>query len=141
MVGRWRRVGKSHCRRCGKEVWDLTNGGKKVCYEGTVTSFFITEFGDNWSVNDLFYELKEYGELEDIVVPPRRDRRGRRYGFSRFQNVKDEKMLSIKLDNIILEGRKLYANLPRFQRPLKTSNNFNRVNNVSARFTNNYEVE
>lgn len=62
----------------------MANRRKKMDNEESVTSFFITEFGGKWSVKDLLYELKEYGELEEVVIPPRRDRRGRRYGFSRF---------------------------------------------------------
>lgn len=29
--------------------------------------------------------------------------------------MKDENLLSIKLDNIVLDGRKIFANLPRFK--------------------------
>lgn len=127
-----RRVGKAQRRHGFKEAWDVVNGGKKMANEGMVTSFFSTEFWDKWSAKDLFYELKEFGDLEEVFIPPRRDRRRKRYGFARFQNVKDGKMLAIKLDNIVLEGRKLYSNLPRFQRPVKTINKIVRVRDSSS---------
>lgn len=57
------------------------------------------------------------GDLKEVIISPRRDKRGRKYGFARFRNVGDEKMLAVKLDNLVLEGRKLFANIPRFQRP------------------------
>lgn len=60
--------------------------------------------------------MKELGEIVEVVIPSKRDRRGRRYGFVRFANMVDENMLAIKLDSVILDGRKMFANLPRFQR-------------------------
>lgn len=42
--------------------------------------------------------------------------RGRSYGFGRFFDVRDEDLLTIKLDNIFIGRRKIFANLPRFQR-------------------------
>lgn len=56
------------------------------------------------------------GELGEVVISPRRDRRGRIFWFARFINVRDVQHLATKLDNLVLEGRKLFANIPRFQR-------------------------
>lgn len=83
---------------------------------GVSTTFFVTEFGYKWRANDLLYEFKKLGEVEEVVIPPKKDSKGRRYGFTHFLNVKDEKLLATKLDNIILDGRKLFANVPRFNR-------------------------
>lgn len=77
--------------------WDITNGGKQKIEDkkrGLSTNFFVTEFGNNWRANDLFMEFKDLGEIEEVVIPPRRDKYGRRYGFVRFVNVKDVKMLA-----------------------------------------------
>lgn len=90
-----------------------------------ITSFFITEFGENWRARDLLFELKECGDIVEIVIPQRRDRRRRRYGFERFANEGDTDLLAIKLDSIMLEGRKLYVNLPRFQRLINVMTNVN----------------
>lgn len=84
-----------------------------------VTTFFFIEFGSKWYARDLLFEFKELGEIDGVVIPQKRDKRGRRYGFVRFWNVEDERMQPIKLDNLVLEGRKLFANLPRFQRQVK----------------------
>lgn len=94
----------------------MADGGRSRGEDETVTSYFITTFGDKWKAKDLFMDLKEYGALSEVVFPSRRDKRGRRYGFTRFLNVEDEILLAIKLDNVIFEGMNLYANLPRFQR-------------------------
>lgn len=52
-------------------------------------------------------------------IPPKRDKKGRRYGFVRFRKVGNESELAIKLDNIFIRGRKLYANIPRFNIDIK----------------------
>lgn len=65
------------------------------------------------------FEFKELGEIDEVVIPPKREKIDRRYGFVRFFNVKEEKLLATKLDNIVLEGRKIFANLPRFKRDIR----------------------
>ncbi|XP_058726466.1 uncharacterized protein LOC131597816 [Vicia villosa] len=84
-----------------------------------VSSFFFTEFGSRWKARDLLFEFKDFGVIDEVVIPPKRDKFGRRYGFVRFFNVEEEKLLGIKCDSTILEGRKMHANLPRFQRQVK----------------------
>lgn len=51
-----------------------------------------------------------------MVIPPRIEKHGRRYRFVHFINVKDEQFLATKLDNMVLDDRKLLANLPIFNR-------------------------
>lgn len=60
-----------------------------------------------------------WATLLKLFIPPRRNRRGKRSGFVHYMNVKDVHLLSIKLDNIVLDGRKIYANLPRFKKMSK----------------------
>lgn len=50
------------------------------------------------------------------MIPPRKDWRGQRYGFMRFCNVENERLLEVKLDNVWLEGRKLKANVTKVKR-------------------------
>lgn len=111
----WRRVVQKPGGKGVAGSWDVAAGGRKMDLDAVVTSFFITEFGDNWKANELFYKLKELGEMNEVVIPPKRDMRGRRYMFARFFNMVNEKLMAVKLDNVVLEGRKLFANLPRFQ--------------------------
>lgn len=108
----------------GKGRWDVAVGDnkKKKENEGVgkpYTSFFVTEFGDQWKAKDLLFEFKSLGELEEAAIPPRRDTRGRRFGFVRFSNVKDEALLALKLDNVVLDGKKIFTNLPKFHRKTK----------------------
>lgn len=136
--GGWRTVGN-----CIKGTvtarWDIANGGKQKedgRERGVSTTYFVTEFGSRWRTNDLFYEFKELGEVEEVVTPPKRDNKGRRYGFVRFLNVKDERLLATIFDNIVLDGRKIFANVPRFNRGNPTQFNARpKVVNVRHNFT------
>lgn len=105
--------------------WDVVGRNGKAEDKGGIrgaegsSSFFITEFGDKWSAQDLYEEFKSMGDIEEVIISPRRDRRGRRYGFVRIFNVSNDRMLATKLDIVFLEGRKLFANIPRFKRGSK----------------------
>lgn len=99
------------------EVGHCRERRQKECWKNI--SFFVIEFGEKWKAKDLFFEFKELGEIAEVIIPPRRDRKGRRYGFVLYTIVSDEMLLATKLDNIILDGRKIFANIPRFQRNLK----------------------
>lgn len=116
----WRKVIRKKSWRMDEGLWDIAVGSTKRVMGMEVTSFFITEFGDNWKARDLLFEMKELGEVIEVVIPSKMDRRGRMYGFVRFANVEDENMLAIKLDNVILDGRNMCANMPRFQRSQAT---------------------
>ncbi|XP_058734175.1 uncharacterized protein LOC131605900 [Vicia villosa] len=112
--GQWQVAGGGRDR---KLQWDIAReGGRRMNEKDIISSFFITEFGVRWRARDLLMEFKELGDIEEVFIPPKKDKFGRRYGFVRFLNVKDEVLLATKLDNVVLEGRKIFANLPRFSR-------------------------
>ncbi|XP_058759365.1 uncharacterized protein LOC131632637 [Vicia villosa] len=113
-TGQWKIVGGGG----GKKLqWDIAKEGRRrVNGKDVISSFFVMEFGVRWRARDLLMEFKELGDIEEVVIPPKKDKFGRRYGFVRFLNVKDEELLATKLNNVVLEGRKIFANLPRFSR-------------------------
>lgn len=51
-----------------------------------------------------------------MVILPRRNKFGKRFGFSCFRGVEDARMVAVKLDNISIDGKKIHANQPRFNR-------------------------
>lgn len=51
-----------------------------------------------------------------MVIPPRRNKLGKRFGFVRMINMEDVRLLAVRLDNILVDGRMIHANLPRFDR-------------------------
>lgn len=52
----------------------------------------------------------------EISISSRRNKIGKRFGFARFQDADDERMLAVRMDNVLLSGKKIHVNLPRFQR-------------------------
>lgn len=67
----------------------------------------------------MFYELKGMGKVDEIVIPPKKNWRGERYGFVRFINVENVRMLEVMLDNLWLESRKLKENVTLIKIKLK----------------------
>jgi len=64
----------------------------------------------------LWKHFKKWGDVREVFIAKQRNRNGRRYGFVRFKGVEDEYLLERQLYNVIIEGLKLYVNLPRYER-------------------------
>lgn len=62
----------------------------------------------------MYEVFRKFEDIDEVVIPSKRDIRGQRYGFIRFFEVKDARLLATKLDNIFIENKKLFFNLPRF---------------------------
>ncbi|XP_058763176.1 uncharacterized protein LOC131636584 [Vicia villosa] len=91
-------------------------GGLPARVGEKISSFYFSEFPDRCRAVDIFKLFGCVGEIVEVVIPPRCNRFGKRFGFARFKEVKDERMLAVKLDNIQIDGRKIHANQPRFNR-------------------------
>ncbi|KAI5384542.1 hypothetical protein KIW84_071518 [Lathyrus oleraceus] len=62
----------------------------------------------------MYKLFEEFGMIDEVVIPPKRDKRGRKYKFVCFFNVGNVRRLVLQLYNLIIEGRKFFANIPRF---------------------------
>lgn len=49
-------------------------------------------------------------------MPLKKNKFDRRFGFTRFRNVEDIRMFAVKLDNISIDNKNTFANVPRFER-------------------------
>lgn len=78
------------------------------------SSYYFTSFPEKLQAMDIYKVFKEYGNVDEVVVPSRRNKRGKKFGFVRFFEVMDEKNLAVKLDSIFLGNHKLFDNIPRF---------------------------
>ena len=74
--------------------------------------------------------------MKEIIIAPRWNKSGMRYGFVKFIEVEDSKRLERQVDNIFIGSLKLYVNLPRFQR----SRGFEEQREVQGQ-RNHYEEE
>ncbi|CAK8565121.1 unnamed protein product [Lathyrus sativus] len=98
----WEEVSKkrnNHVRIPRISIW--TAKGGKVSFEAgdTVASFFFTKFPENFEAKDMFEIFKAYGIVMEVTIPAKR---GKIFGFVRFKNVGDTRLLALKLDNIII---------------------------------------
>lgn len=52
----------------------------------------------------------------EVAIAPRRNIFGKHFAFARFTYVADDRLLAVCLDNIMINGKKIHVNLPRFSR-------------------------
>ena len=56
---------KTHAR------WDAAgNRGRRG--KGDISTFFIPKFEDKWSAKDLYSVFKELGDIDEVIITPRR---------------------------------------------------------------------
>jgi len=98
-------------------------GGRDTLYEcnwrnqADITSYYFTHFPDEANEELLWWHFKKWGDVREVYIAKRLNKKGRRYGFVRFKDVRDTRGLELRLDNIVINDCKLFANLPRFERP------------------------
>ncbi|GKU86167.1 hypothetical protein SLEP1_g729 [Rubroshorea leprosula] len=63
---------------------------------------------------DMWNTFRKFGRVYAIYSPNRRSKNGSRFRFVRYLDVKDIRELERKLDQIWVEGRKLWVNTPRY---------------------------
>ncbi|CAI8614642.1 unnamed protein product [Vicia faba] len=94
---------------------DGTQQGLKEDMVTKRSIFFIIEFAGNKSMQDLSHVFTDFGEINEVIIPPKRDKRERKYRFVRFFNVRDERTLTKKLDNTLLMAERSLPTYPNFK--------------------------
>ncbi|CAJ2667747.1 unnamed protein product [Trifolium pratense] len=82
-------------------------------------TYFFTDFPDSFGANAMSNIFHKYGDIVEVVIPDRRDKRGRRFGFARFENVSNTRSFEYELDGIIIGRDKISVNISRFQREVR----------------------
>lgn len=112
----WQRVGRRGSRNTISR-WDTyPYGGMQGRDKGVISTIYVSAFSDRSRAADLFRLFGCVGDVVEVVIPLKRNKFRKHFGFARFKNVEMERLLAVKLDNIIIDGRKIYANQPRFSR-------------------------
>ncbi|GKV01589.1 hypothetical protein SLEP1_g14135 [Rubroshorea leprosula] len=93
---------------------DIWGCDRRVFNQATV--FFFTNFPDDWSHESMWLTFRKFGRVLAIYCPPRKSKLGRRFGFVRFLEVKNEVELERQLDQIRVGMSKLWVNRPRFRK-------------------------
>lgn len=74
------------------------------------------EIPKDCGAKELFMEFLRFGDIDEVIIPPKRDVRGKGYGLVRFFDVKEVEFFATKLDNIFIGRRKLHVNTPKHKR-------------------------
>ncbi|XP_058776191.1 uncharacterized protein LOC131650502 [Vicia villosa] len=119
--GGWMEVRNRRPFHSWKPRWDtFPFGGENLNFKGMkedrVTSIYFSEIPDFFVAKELFELFGCIGRVVEVSISPRRNNIGKRFGFARFADVEDERLLAVRVDNVIIDGKKIHANLPRFQR-------------------------
>ncbi|GLT99815.1 hypothetical protein SLE2022_172290 [Rubroshorea leprosula] len=77
--------------------------------QGQLVSFFFYNFPDNWDAKALWHRFQECGRVDDVFVPAKRDKWGKRFGFVRMIGVQDVQQMEGRLNQIWLGSYKLKA--------------------------------
>jgi hypothetical protein len=82
----------------------------------SLTTFFFTDFPTSFGAKAMINAFHYYGDILEVVIPAKRDRRGRRFGFARFKNVMDAQGFESELANLTIGRDKISVNLSRYHR-------------------------
>ncbi|MCH79256.1 RNA recognition motif [Trifolium medium] len=80
----------------------------------TPVSFFITNFPEDSSTEDLWKAFARYGRVGDVYIPSKVDKWGRRFAFMKFREARDVGELSNAMKEVWLGSFKLRTNKSRF---------------------------
>jgi hypothetical protein len=76
------------------------------------TTFFFTNFPERYGAKALFNAFHNFGDVMEVVIPAKRNKGGRRFGFARFARVTDPITLETSLDEIVFGGNKICQSVP-----------------------------
>jgi hypothetical protein len=63
-------------------------------------SFYFTNFPEDTPVMELWKLFSMYGHVGEVYIPKKMDKRGNKFGFVKFKEVKEVEELSNKLESV-----------------------------------------
>ncbi|XP_058750416.1 uncharacterized protein LOC131623425 [Vicia villosa] len=116
--GGWQEVRKKSFKQwvARWDVFPWGGGDLKRLKGGVITSIYFSEFPDPSSAKDFFELFGCIGSVFEVSISSRKNKWGKKFGFAKFVDVEDERMVAIRCDNVCISGRKILANIPRFER-------------------------
>jgi hypothetical protein len=104
----------------GKGGSPRVEGGRKNGFfhhlDKVTTSYFITNFPPDATSEDLWKLFLKFGRVAEVYIPKKLDKRGRRFGFVKFKEVREEDVLGEMLRDVWMGSFKLWVNRSRFGR-------------------------
>lgn len=89
---------------------------EEVIEDKGISKVYLSEFLERMKATHIVNLFVEHDELSEVVISPKRNKFGKRFGFARLRGVDDCRFLAVKLDNIFNDRNKIYANVLRFER-------------------------
>ena len=80
------------------------------------TTFFFSNFPDDYGEMDMFKVFQKWARVKEVFISRRPNKWGRRFGFVRFFQIRNEGRLEKDLDQMYIGNRKLYVNTPKYRR-------------------------
>ncbi|GKU89483.1 hypothetical protein SLEP1_g3616 [Rubroshorea leprosula] len=77
-------------------------------------SYHFVNFPTEWGAKELFFFIRKTikaGRLWDIFIPSKRDKRGNRYGLTKFLDVRDGQEIKKQLESIWIGNKRVIFNL------------------------------
>jgi hypothetical protein len=92
-----------HRNRRGKQLnFDIATANRSnTALLDNITTYFFTNFPDSFGAKEMFNAFQYYGDINEVVIPAKRDKGGGRFGFARFNRVVDAHHSELELDTII----------------------------------------
>ncbi|PNX58293.1 hypothetical protein L195_g059119, partial [Trifolium pratense] len=114
-IARGRRRGRKDNNQFRIDIATARNFNKDD--SNSLTTYFFSDFPESYGAKALFNAFDNYGDIMEVVIPAKRDKGGRRFGFARFDRVVNPRQFADELDAIVFGREKISVNLSRYQRP------------------------
>jgi hypothetical protein len=94
-----------------------------------IGTYYFTEFPTNWDHVVMKEVFSKYGKVEDVFIARKRNKQGKRFGFSRFIGVSNPTDFERLLNSICIGTHKISCNIARFQRRSNQGHGFQHHHN------------
>lgn len=85
------------------------------------TSFYFTNFPENIREKELWSVFQQWGSVREVVIPPKRDKYGKRFGFVRYKGVEHPARMEGNLSTVWFGNLRLRVNVPKYGRGVNGS--------------------
>ncbi|KAJ9557767.1 hypothetical protein OSB04_012381 [Centaurea solstitialis] len=107
-------LGQPEFRRRNKSVHDQTRAVN--------TTFYVSNLPEGTDKRSLWIEMEKVGAVVDAYIANKKGKHGNTFGFVRFIKVQNAKDMEKKLEEVIIKGNRLVANVARYERKNQRSN-------------------
>ncbi|KAK1414500.1 hypothetical protein QVD17_30246 [Tagetes erecta] len=99
--------------------WQYPRRRRSKPADKITTTFFITRFPQVYNSQQLWGIFQEFGKVTDVFIPKKKTKGGYVFAFVRFVGVPDVTVLEGKLNTIVLEDRRISANVAHYGQNLR----------------------